>query len=68
MLQPTAMIMVVEVTKRHVLSARPQAPTMTAGEPRQQRGYAVRRLTAVTLRRLADRLEPRRVTDRVTPV
>jgi hypothetical protein len=60
MFDPTAMIMADKATRRHVLSARPQAPT-TPERPPRQRGDAMRRLTVVALRRLADRLEPRRV-------
>jgi hypothetical protein len=61
MFDPTAMIMADKATKHHVLSAGPQAPT-TPDRPPRQRGDATRRLTAVALRRLADRLEPRRAT------
>ena len=59
MFDPTAMIMADRATRHHVLSARPQAPT-TPDRPPRERGDAMRRLTAVALRRLADRLEPRR--------
>jgi hypothetical protein len=61
MLQPTAMIMADRATSQHVLSGRPQAPTISPRPPRP-RAEVIRRLTAVTLRRLADRVEPRRVT------
>ena len=61
MFDPTAMIMADRATRHHVLSARPQAPT-TPDRPPRERGDAMRRLTAVALRRLADRLEPRRAT------
>jgi hypothetical protein len=61
MLQPTSMIMADRVTRLHVLSAHPQAPAISARPPRH-RGTAIRRLTAVALRRLANRVEPRRVT------
>lgn len=60
MLQPTSMIMADQATRRHLLSAHPQAPTTTARAPRR-RDTTTRRLTAVVLRRLADRIEPRRV-------
>jgi hypothetical protein len=54
------MIMADKATKHHVLSARPKACT-TPERPPRQRGDAMLRLTVVALRRLADRLEPRRV-------
>jgi hypothetical protein len=60
MLDPTAMIMADRATKHHVLSARPKART-TPERPPRQRGESMRRLAATTLRRLADRVEPRRV-------
>jgi hypothetical protein len=60
MFDPAAMIMADKATKDLVLSARPKAPTLPERPPRR-RGDATRRLTAVALRRLADRLEPRRV-------
>jgi hypothetical protein len=56
MFDPSAMIMSDRATRQHALSARPEAPTVS-GRPPRRRG-AVRRLTAVTLRGLADRLEP----------
>jgi hypothetical protein len=57
MFNPTAMIMADRATRHHVLSAQPQAPTIR--EP-SARHHPMRRLTAVTLRRLADRVEPSR--------
>ncbi|HEU4540870.1 MAG TPA: hypothetical protein VFR23_07050 [Jiangellaceae bacterium] len=60
MFDPTAMITADMATRHHVLSAHPKAPT-TPERPPRQRGDAMRRLTLVVLRRLADRLEPRRV-------
>lgn len=56
MFDPTAMIMADKATRHHVLSARPNART-TPDRPPRQRGAALRRLTAVSLRRLADRVE-----------
>ena len=64
MLQPTSMIMADKATRQHLLSAHPQAPTISAGAPRR-RDTTTRRLTAlaaVALRRLANRIEPGRVT------
>jgi hypothetical protein len=58
MLDPTAMIMSDRVTRHQVLSARPEARTAPERPPRRP-GEALRRLTVVALRRLADRLEPR---------
>ena len=60
MFDPTAMITADKATQQHVLSAHPKARTMPERPPRQ-RGDAMRRLTVVALRRLADRLERRRV-------
>jgi hypothetical protein len=60
MLLPTAMIVADKATRQHLLSAHPQAPTIAARAPRR-RNTTTRRLTAVALRRLADRIEPRRV-------
>jgi hypothetical protein len=57
MLDPSAMI-IVQATRRDVLSARPHAPTVPERPPRQ-RGDTMRRLTVAALRRLADRIEPR---------
>jgi hypothetical protein len=60
MFDPTAMIMADKATKQHVLSARPKART-TPERPPRQRGESMRLRAAATLRRLADRVEPRRV-------
>jgi hypothetical protein len=65
MFDPTAMIMADKATRHHVLSAHPKARTTPARPPRH-RGNAIRRLAAVALRRLADRVEPRRVTTHAT--
>lgn len=43
-----------------MFSARPDAPVVPDRSPRRSRGEPVRQLTAVVLRRLADRVEPRR--------
>jgi hypothetical protein len=55
----SAMVMADNATQDHVLSARPKARTRPERPPRQ-RGDTMRRRTVVALRRLADRLEPRR--------
>jgi hypothetical protein len=60
MFDPTAMIIADRATKHHVLSARPDSPTRPERPPRQ-RGEGMRQLAATTLRRLADRVEPRAV-------
>ena len=65
MLVPTAMILADKATRQHVLSACPQAPTILKRAPRRH-GHALRGLTALALRRLADHVEPRHVTRRVT--
>jgi len=56
MFDPMAMITAGEVTRNHVLSARPGAPTVPE---RSRSGGALRRRTGGALRRLADRIEPR---------
>lgn len=58
MFDPTAMILADKATKHHVLSARPHARTAPERPPRQ-RGESMRLRAAATLRRLADRVEPR---------
>jgi hypothetical protein len=60
MFDTTAVIMADKATRQHVLSARPTTPA-TPDRPQRQRGDATRRMTVLALRRLADRLEPRRV-------
>ncbi|WP_173159369.1 hypothetical protein [Phytohabitans suffuscus] len=60
MFDPSAMIMADRATRHHVLSARPDARTRPERPP-GQRGDSMRQLAAATLRRLADRVEPRRV-------
>jgi hypothetical protein len=65
MFDPTAMVMADNATRHHVLSARPTARTTPARAPRQG-GNPIRRMTAIALRRLADRVEPRRVTTHAT--
>jgi hypothetical protein len=61
MFDPTAIIMADRATRQHVMSARPTAPTAPERPPRRP-GDAARRLAVAALRRLADRLEPCRVT------
>ena len=61
MMDATAMIMADRAVRHHVLSARPSART-TPERAAPQRAGAVRLLTVAALRRLADRLEPHRVT------
>ncbi|GAA0950658.1 hypothetical protein [Virgisporangium aurantiacum] len=53
----SAMTIASNAVTDHVLSARPDAPTVRERPPRA-RGDAVRRLTVSALRRIADRLEP----------
>jgi hypothetical protein len=59
MFDPLAMIIADHATRQQVLSSRPNAPTTPERPPRQHRD-AIRRLTVTALRRLADRVEPRR--------
>ena len=56
----TAMVLADNATSDHVNSARPAAHTRPSRPPRQ-RGDAMRRLTVTALRRLADRVEPKRL-------
>jgi len=60
MFDTTAMIMADKATRHHVLSARPTSRTTPERPPRRP-GDSMRRLTVLALRRLADRVEPRRV-------
>jgi hypothetical protein len=62
MFDPTAMIMADNATRHHVLSARPTVRTTPERPPRQPLD-TMRRLIVQALRRLADGLEPRRVTN-----
>jgi hypothetical protein len=59
MFDPLAVFLADKATVRHVMSG-PDAPTAPDRPPRH-RSRAVRRLVVPTLRRLADRIEPRRV-------
>jgi hypothetical protein len=55
------MNLALNATRRHVLSARPDAPVVAprpTPHPRPHRVDPVRRATAGLLRRLADRVEP----------
>jgi hypothetical protein len=58
MLDPAAMIQADKAMKRHILSARPDAPVVPDPPPKRP-NYAIRRRMVFVLRRLADRLEPR---------
>jgi hypothetical protein len=64
MLLPVATLIAQQLTEEQVASAQPDAPVMPTGSVRTPRPRfdAVRRATASGLRRLADRLEPRRDT------
>jgi hypothetical protein len=53
----SAMTIAGNATADHVLSARPDAPTVPECPPRVS-GHPVRRVTAWALRRLVDRLDP----------
>lgn len=61
-MEPIGMIFAVDATRRHALSALPDAPVVADDAPGAnggQRGPGpVRRTAANGLRRLADRLEP----------
>jgi hypothetical protein len=59
MFDPLAILIADHATRQRMLSARPEAPTRPERPPPQRR-HAIRLLTAAALRRLADRLEPRR--------
>jgi hypothetical protein len=60
MFDPLAMIIADKATVHHVMSGRPDAPTTPDRRPRQH-VHRLRPLVVRTLRRLADRIEPRRV-------
>ncbi|SNT64191.1 hypothetical protein SAMN05421812_116141 [Asanoa hainanensis] len=60
MLDPTAFVQALNATRDHVYSARPDAPVVPDRVRRTGRGDPLRRLAAVALRRVADRVEPRR--------
>jgi hypothetical protein len=57
-MNPIGMILAVNATRTHVLSAMPNAPVEPVPEPRPRRTEPVRRGTAAMLRRLADLVEP----------
>lgn len=58
-MEPIAYLHAVDAMRRHVNSALPHAPVVPGREPRRrQRPGPVRRGTATTLRRIANRLEP----------
>ncbi|MEV1286176.1 hypothetical protein [Micromonospora sp. NPDC049679] len=60
-MDPLGMNLALTATRRHVLSARPDAPIVPprpTRAPRPHRVDPVRRATAGLLRRLADRVEP----------
>ena len=58
----SAMVMADNATREHVGSARPRARMRHDRAPRQrQHGDALRRVTVSALRRLADRVETKRL-------
>jgi hypothetical protein len=57
-METTGMLLAVDVTRRHVLSARPDAPIVPDPPPRAAQAAPVRRAAAGALRRLADHVEP----------
>jgi len=63
MIDPSAFVQAMNRTRERVNSARPDAPVVPERVRRtrlRRRGDPFRRVTAVLLRRLADRVEPRR--------
>jgi hypothetical protein len=58
---PTTMILADKATRHHLMSARPDAPIVPDRPPRTRRVDPMRKAAALVLRRLADRVEPRRV-------
>ncbi|GIF69048.1 hypothetical protein Ais01nite_70830 [Asanoa ishikariensis] len=60
MLDPTAFVQAMNATRDHVYSARPDAPVVPDRARRTGRGDPLRRVAATVLRRVADRVEPRR--------
>ncbi|MFY1614915.1 hypothetical protein [Micromonospora sp. WMMD736] len=57
---PTGYVTALDAMNRHVTSARPDAPVVVE-RARQPLFAPTRRVTAVALRRLADRIQPRPV-------
>jgi hypothetical protein len=57
MFDPLSVVLADKAVVQHVMSGRPDAPTT----PERQRTRTLRRLTATALRRLANRIEPRRI-------
>ncbi|WP_405433301.1 hypothetical protein [Micromonospora sp. NBC_00617] len=55
---PTGYVTALDAMNRHVTSARPDAPVQ-AERPRRPLLAPTRQVTAVALRRLADRIQPR---------
>ncbi|MET8253632.1 hypothetical protein [Micromonospora sp. NPDC005197] len=55
---PTGYVTALDAMNRHVNSARPDAPVQ-AERPRRALLAPTRQVTAVALRRLADRIQPR---------
>ncbi|WP_327037864.1 hypothetical protein [Micromonospora maris] len=55
--QPTGFVFAIDAVTRHVNSARPDAP-IVPDPPRTPRLSGARHLAAVTLRRLADQIQP----------
>jgi len=60
MIDPSAFVQAMNLTRERVNSARPDAPVVPERTRLRRRGDPFRRVTAVLLRRLADRVEPRR--------
>jgi hypothetical protein len=58
MFDPLSVYLADKAVVQHVMSGRPDAPT-TPDRPPRHRSHAARRLVGSTLRRLADRIEPR---------
>jgi hypothetical protein len=64
----SGMLQADHATMAHVYSARPDAPVVPDPAPRRSRGEPVRRLAAIALRHIADRVEPRRVVEPCDPI
>jgi hypothetical protein len=58
-MNPTGFIMAVRLTEREVMSARPDAPVVPDRRSARQPMQQLRIATARTLRRTADRVEPK---------
>jgi hypothetical protein len=58
-MEPLAIILAVQSSRGHALSALPDAPVVRSEPPRQRRTVPIRRNVATVLHHLANLVEPR---------